>query len=119
MTENATRPQELLETIRQFVETAKAHVAEGGEAELTGLDAKVQELCEAVLDMPKSEADNYSKPLQQLAEDLTVLKVEMETTQAEIRQQLDALNLRHKAAKAYKTTEGSAPPPPPGKPDKE
>lgn len=106
MTDNAKpTPKELLQQIRSFIAVSKEHVAAGGEVELSGLDEKVKDLCESVLDMPKSEADTYTAALQELAEDLTTLKAEMETVQRDVRQQLDALNLRQKAAKAYTTTE--------------
>lgn len=106
MTDNTKpTPKELLQQIRSFIAVSKEHVAAGGEVELSGLDEKVKDLCESVLDMPKSEADTYTNALQGLAEELTTLKSEMETVQREVRQQLDALNLRHKAAKAYTTTE--------------
>lgn len=115
MTDNANpTPKELLQQIRSFIAVSKEHVAAGGEVELSGLDDKVKELCEAVLDMPKAEADKYTAALQELADDLTRLKTDMETVQKDVRQQLDALNLRQKAAKAYTTTEavdkGNKPP---------
>lgn len=115
MTDNAT-PKELLEQIRSFIAVSKEHVAAGGEVELSGLDDKVKELCEAVLDMSKSEADTYTDALQELSGELNTLKADMERVQKEVREQLDGLNLRQKAAKAYKTTEvadkGRKPPKP-------
>lgn len=102
-------PRELLDGILAFIATTREHVEEGGEVDLDGLDEKVRELCEAVLDMPKPEADTYAEELQTMAEDLTLLKASMEKAQKEVRQQVEALNLRHKAAKAYKTSEATKP----------
>lgn len=107
--ENPRNPEELLEQIRSFVAVAQEHVREGGDANLEGLDEKVKDLCEAVLDMPKPEADKYTDALQVLAEDLTQLKAGMEQSQMEVRQQLDSLNMRHKAVKAYTTTDAVDP----------
>ena len=101
----ATTPQELLQQIHAFIAVTREHVGTDAEVDLSGLDDKVQQLCEAVLDMPKPEADQYTDALQTLAEELTVLKSGMEQAQTGVREQIDALNLRHKAVKAYKTTE--------------
>lgn len=108
--EQAGTPQQLLEQIRSFIEVTKVHVSQGGDVDLSGLDEKVRELCEAVLDMPKPEADDYAVALQELADDLTALKTGMEVVQKDVRQQLDVLNLRQKAAKAYKTSDAAKPP---------
>lgn len=97
--------QDLLAQIHAFVETTRNHIATGGEVDLEGLDAKVQELCEMVLDMPKAQADEYRQPLTDLATELTELKQGMEAVQNDVREQLNELNVRHKAAKAYKTNE--------------
>lgn len=104
MTDNPTA-KELLEQIHSFIALSKEHVAQGGDADLSGLDGKVQELCEKVLDMPKPEADVYGKELAILADELTELRAGMETAQVEVREQISALNARQKAAKAYKTSE--------------
>ena len=101
----AKNPQELLEQIHSFIAVTREHMATGGDVELEGLDDKVRELCEAILDMPKPEADHYTNALQELATDLTELRSSMEKAQTEVREQIEGLNLRHKAAKAYKTAE--------------
>ena len=103
-------PQELLQQIRSFISVTKMHVNDGSEIDLSGLDAKIQELCEAVLDMSKAEADSFQQSLSELAEELDDLKAKMETAQAEVRDKLNALNMRHKAAKAYTTHEAVKPP---------
>lgn len=100
----ATNPQELLQQIRSFIAISREHVGSGGEADLSGLDDKVKELCDAVLDLPKPEADAFAPQMDRLIEELDALKAGMEKAQAEVREQLDSLNLRHKAALAYKTT---------------
>lgn len=106
---NTQTPRELLEGIMAFIATTREHVEQGGEVDLDGLDEKVRELCEAVLDMPKPEADSYADELHRMGEELTLLKADMEKAQKEVREQVDALNLRHKAAKAYKITEATKP----------
>lgn len=98
-------PKELLTQIRSFIATAKAHLAGGGDVDMTGLDGKVRELCDRVLDMPKPEADAYAVEMEALVEELDALKIDMVTAQAGLRQQIEGLNLRHKAAKAYTTSE--------------
>lgn len=103
-------PQELLAQIEAFIEITRTHIRDGGEVDLAGLDSKVQELCEQVLDMPKAQADEYQKPLADLAAELTELKASMAAAQNDVQDQLNALNMRHKAAKAYKTSEAVQPP---------
>lgn len=103
MTEQTAK--ELLTQIRSFIGTAKAHLAEGGEVDMTGLDGKVRELCDRVLDMPKPEADAYATEMEALVEELDALKIGMVSAQAEVRRQIEGLNLRQKAVKAYATSE--------------
>lgn len=105
-------PEQLVEKISAFIRLSLEHVADGGEANLEGLDAKVKELCDAVLDMPKPKALEYEKKLEDIAADLDILKRGMVMAQEELEQQLAELNLRHKAAKAYKISEGGLPPKP-------
>lgn len=100
-------PEQLLERLTVFIETTRDHVAEGGEADLEGLDGKIQELCDAVLDMPKAEALIFQEKLVFLVAQLTALKDNLEAVQDDIRQQLSSLDLRHKAVKAYKNTEAA------------
>lgn len=97
--------KELLVQIRGFIATAKAHLADGGEVDMTGLDGKVRELCDRVLDMPKPEADAYTVEMEALVDELDTLKTDMVTAQAEVQRQIEGLNLRQKAAKAYTTSE--------------
>ncbi|MCH2546991.1 MAG: hypothetical protein MK052_05225 [Alphaproteobacteria bacterium] len=106
---NNADASELLKQIRSFIDTTHTHLEQGGEVDLAGLDEKVQELCEAVLDMPKAQADAYNQPLADLATDLTTLRDNMQVVKTDVREQLDALNTRQKAAKAYKTNESFKP----------
>lgn len=99
--------KELLTQIRSFIGTAKTHLAEGGDVDMTGLDGKVRELCDRVLDMPKPEADAYAVEMDALVEELDTLKLDMVSAQAGLRQQIEGLNLRHKAVKAYTTNEAT------------
>jgi DNA anti-recombination protein RmuC len=108
MSEQATA-QELLEQIKSFLTMTRSHLGEGGDVDLEGLDSKVQELCEHVLDMPLPEAEVYRKELAALAQELNTLKADMEQAQYEVREQIGALNARHKAARAYKTGEAMKP----------
>lgn len=104
-------PEQLLEQISAFVEATVAHVADGGDADLAGLDAKVQELCDAVLDLPRPEALVYEEKLAALVDSLSGLKDGLESLQGEVRGELASLDIRHKAARAYQT--GSSQPLPP------
>lgn len=103
-------PQEMLQHIRSFIGVTKTHIGSGGEIDLSGLEVKVQELCEAVLDMPKHEADAYRQSLAELVAELDGLKAQMMAAQAELRNQLNTLNMQQKAVKAYKTNEAIVPP---------
>lgn len=106
---NDPKADALLQQIQSFITTASAHTGTGEELDLAGLDGTVQELCEHVLDLPKPEADAYREALAGLAGELNTLKARMEQAQAELREQLAALNARQKAAKAYTTGKAAAP----------
>lgn len=98
-------PEQLLERLTTFIDASREHVATGGDADLEGLDAKVQELCDAVLDMPKAEAAAFQEKLAVLAGQLNALRDGLEAMQEDVRRQIAGLDLRHKAVKAYKNTE--------------
>lgn len=96
-------PEQLWEQIARFVLVTQEHVAQGGDADLAGLDAKVQELCDAILDLPREEAAVYEQRLGALGEALETLKLGLENVQGEIEDELSSLDRRQKAAKAYTT----------------
>ena len=109
-------PKFLVEQIAQFIGKAKAHVAEGADVDLAGLDEHVQLLCERILELPASEATEYRKYLQDISDELGELKTGLLSAQDSIRGQIQELNARHKAAKAYKTGKATSAP---SKPEKE
>lgn len=101
MTSQKDTPEQLWEHIARFVVDTQEHVAQGGDADLSGLDAKVQELCDAVLDLPSAEAAVYQERLAALGSALENLKSGLELVQGEIEDELSTLDRRQKAAKAY------------------
>lgn len=98
-------PEQLWEKITSFVRISQEHVTAGGEANLSGLDEKVQQLCDAILNMSGPDAIAYEKKLIILNDSLTVLRDAMEKNQAKVRDELSSLDLRHKAARAYQISD--------------
>ncbi|MBM3617469.1 MAG: hypothetical protein FJX23_02875 [Alphaproteobacteria bacterium] len=103
MSKHKETPEELWEHIARFVLATQEHVSNGGDADLSGLDAKVQELCDAILDLPREEAAVYEERLGALGEALETLKLGLENVQGDIEAELSSLDRRQKAAKAYTT----------------
>lgn len=103
MTSQTETPEQLWEQIALFVVKTQEHVAQGGDADLSGLDAKVQELCDAVLDLPSEEAAVYEERLGALGEALENLKTGLEQVQGEVEEEISSLDRRQKAVKAYTT----------------
>lgn len=109
MTDN---PEQLQNEINRFLADAREKTGQGDMVDLQGLEEKIRRLCEVILTLQPGEARPYRETLSEIAGELEALRGELEAQQGEVRSQLEGLNLRHKAAKAYKSSEGMQPKPP-------
>lgn len=100
--DNTTEPQALLDSITGFVANAKEAAERGEEVDLTGLDDRIQELCNGLLDIPREEAQGFMGKLQALNSDLTELRQHLEVMRENVQEKLNTLNAQQKAARAYK-----------------
>ena len=103
---------ELYEEIEHSITRARSEAESGEMVYLTGVEESIRTLCELVAGLPKAEAEPYGQKLDGLAVQLTEIRDLLEARQGNIRHEIDELNLRHKAARAYRTSKGKT-----GKPD--
>lgn len=104
-------PQQMFDMVHGFLAKAREALASGDVVDLSGVEGKVQELCDRVMHMPVGQAQVFRDQLATLAEDFTAFRQELETAQAEVKGAVDGLNLREKAAKAYRRSDAIAPTP--------
>lgn len=99
---NDTNPQDLLMDIARYIDEASARVADGHYVSLAGLDDAVQTLCERVQSLSPDDGKRYADQLQMLHDQLGQLQAEMEGARHELKGEIDEVNNRQKAAKAYR-----------------
>lgn len=96
--------QTALTHIEGVVAKATAHVENGDLVDLAGLDVGVKDVCDRILTLSMAEAAPFREGLARLAENLDHLKELLQKAQAGVKEQLEGLNVRQKAVKAYQTT---------------
>ncbi|MFM9889386.1 MAG: hypothetical protein ACKVOE_01890 [Rickettsiales bacterium] len=94
-------PEQLLGDILSYVVAAEALLKVGDTVRLAGLDTVVDVLCQRVLALPAAESKEYAPELEHLNERLTQLAGAIEAAKAELGDDMDALDKRQRAAKAY------------------
>ncbi len=100
-------PDELFNGIAQFVSDSQALLLEGGMMEIAGLDDRVRELCEAVLELSQEERVRYADRLQQLLGDLNALGEALVVQRDAVSNELQGLSHHRKANTAYRIVEAS------------
>lgn len=86
--------------------------ARRGEAvDLTGLDVKVEALCQAVAGLPEAERAPFKRRLIDLMDRLNKLVATLETQRAAISDDIRGLTSRHRAVSAYGKGAGTSAPP--------
>lgn len=113
-TQQPPSAETLLETIGHYIEQCRRELAEGRQIDLSGLDGQVDALCEEVAKLPAETAEKLQPRMQELMGELTDLGKKLEEARMEVQRQLEGLNLRQKANKAYSTTSASKPEKPGG-----
>jgi hypothetical protein len=98
-------PEALFQKVAQYIEESNALIAKGAYVQLNGLDAKVSELCEAVLTLSGEQREEYADRLQQLVAALQILRENMDNSRDAVNQEMHGLNTHKKANKAYQKIE--------------
>lgn len=101
---DAKTPEGLLSDLLTYIEKAERLLQAGHMAELAGLNNVVDILCGKVLDMPAADSKEYAPELEHLNQRLSDLQQAMMATQKMMEENIDALDKRQRAAKAYLTT---------------
>lgn len=108
---------EMLTAIGGYVDRCYRELAAGRQIDLSGLDGEVGTLCEAVAKLPARDAEALQPRMQELMGKLTDLGKKLEEARGEVQRQLEDLNLRQKANKAYAVAPGQPPRKPGDKPE--
>lgn len=94
-------PEQLLGDILSYVVAAEGLLRAGDTVRLAGLDAVVDVLCQRVVAMPIAAAKTFAPELDRLNARLTQLAAAIEAAKAELGEDMEALDKRQRAAKAY------------------
>lgn len=97
--------KELFENIAKFVDDSRNLLTQGANAELSGMDKKVQELCAGVLQVSDDEREKYADLLQSLMDDLTALESDLVTKREALAHEIRYLSSHKKANTAYKISD--------------
>lgn len=104
-----TQAAALVDTLKTYIADANDMCARGAYMDLEGLDSRVQTICSAIEALPAAEAKAYASELDAMMEALEALQQLFESKRAALGDELDGTTKHHKAAKAYKRSDYSAP----------
>lgn len=104
----AHSPDALLTEIESTLEDAEAQIRDGYDFDLKGIEQKIAAVCQEVTALPQDKAKGYRPRLETLIAHLEAVEKALKGQQAEVLSKIDEVNLRRKAASAYKTTAASA-----------
>lgn len=100
-------PQALFDDISRFVAESRQLLEQGALMEMAGLDQRVKQLCETVLQLSQQERLTYAENLQQLLGDLNTLGEMMVAQRDQVAAEIRQLNQHKKANAAYRIVEAS------------
>lgn len=102
---SADDARQLVAEISTYIAQAKAALEKGVLIDLAGLDSQIRLLCEEIIRMPVGESRPFREVLAELSDELGLLRDALGAARSDVQDQLEALNMRQKAAHAYKKTE--------------
>jgi len=92
----------LFSNIEQFISDSHSLLAQGAVMELVGLDDRVAELCEAVMQLSQDERIEHAGQLQKLFGDLTLLGNALAEHRDNVAGEIRGLSQHKKASNAYR-----------------
>ena len=101
--------QELFDDIKKFVDDSRVLLAKGVEVEMAGLDRKVQNLCNRVMQLSDDERAKYVDILQTLLGELNQLGHDLAVQREAVLHEIRYLSSHKKASVAYKVADAKAP----------
>lgn len=101
-------PQKLFEDISSFIKNSRKSLGNGGNVDMAGMDAQVQNLCSRVLELSPDERIKYADALQELYDGLQALGNDMAAQKVEMAREIRHLSSHKKASVAYRTADAKA-----------
>lgn len=101
--------QTLFDNIRLYIRDAHEICDRGEFIELSGLDMRVRELCDAIERLETEEAVAYAEDLQAVMDELGALQAIFQQKRDALGEELTGANKHQQAARAYKQSERGIP----------
>lgn len=103
--QQAQDPRRILNDIRTYIHDALEICERGEYIELSGLDTRVQEMCEAIGGMSREQAVEFADDLDIMMQQLEVLQRVFQERRDALGEELNGTSRHQQAAKAYKQSE--------------
>lgn len=103
MTAHKLKPEELFESIERFIADSQKLLERGEITELTGLDARIEILCDEVAQLTTDDRIKYADRMQRLFDSLSVLGKNMEKARDMLGSEIRSLSGQQKAHMAYRS----------------
>ena len=97
-----------VESVRGLVSRAHHDIAAGAIIDLAPLEARVQDLCQAIATLPRDEGVRYRDTLISLMDDLGTLSTQVQTGLDALSSELGTASKRRTAVSAYGKGPGAA-----------
>ena len=101
MTADAEALRTRLLEAANMVGTARSLIADGGIVDLSGLDARVQDICKAIPELPRDEREELKLALIALMDGLGGLAETVKVQHAALAEKLSSVSQGHRAVGAY------------------
>ena len=95
----------LFDEVMEYIRASRAILQEGNLVELKGLDAKVEELCRGIIELPQEEAKRFEEDLVKLQDEVEKLRADLVTSRDGLQEELMGVGKHQKANIAYQSSQ--------------
>jgi len=95
------RARELLEEAQNLIVKCREDIENGGTPDMGIFEKSLRDFCDVLAHMPREEAKEYEKNLQDLGQSLHSLSEDLSRKRDELRMRMQGLGAQQRAAEAY------------------
>jgi hypothetical protein len=103
---DADNARGLYEDILNYIDEARAFLADGRPQSLLGFDRRIEMFCERILALPETERPPFVAQLEELRARLEELTHQMQSSLNAMQTEMQVLDKRQRALKAYHVPKG-------------
>lgn len=102
---SASNARQLVDELKDYIETARGYVEKGDFVKLEGLDVQVRDMCDVIAHLTVDEARQFRDELDQIMIELDALQQSFVASRDALGQGLSEVGKHKQASMAYKQSE--------------